>query len=347
MNCVRLIRCCALALLFGMTIQSRTQDRTAPATVSSDEEKALLTSAFERNTLAYVPGPYHLLAKFETFSADGQPTGDGTIEKYFAAPGHLKIITRFGGHTMTAYYAGGAPRYTDDGFIGSILQYYANDFLFNPALPPQGIQNRDLKTKVMTLQGRTLDCGSFQFFILPPGFPPAQMETYCVTADTHDLTLRQTERFSIRYSEFVPFLGKSIAQTISASKGSQVRCRIHIEKLDEEKLDEAAMLPPPNASPVDPGPEMWSTVPGQVAIIGGNKLPEHQQDRASHYGSFNLFHVLVSCEGKTLDIEPQYSTSPELEKTAEDIVKTWVYKPVLRDGKPVELITTVKYTVRY
>lgn len=85
----------------------------APVASTSDQVKALLIAAFDRSTFAYLPGPYHFVASFQTFAPDGSPAGEGSIEKYFASPGHVKVITRFGGHTMTAYYNGSPWLYTD------------------------------------------------------------------------------------------------------------------------------------------------------------------------------------------------------------------------------------------
>lgn len=48
-----------------------------------------------------------------------------------------------------------------------------------------------------------------------------------------------------------------------------------------------------------------------------------------------------------MDAEPRWTTSPAQEQIAEKVIRTWRYKPIIRQGSPVELITHVQYVVRY
>ena len=195
--------------------------------------KALFAEAFERNTPAYLQGPHHFLATFETFTLDGKPDGEGSIEKFFAAPGRLKIITRFRDHTMTTYYVDGKPKYTDDGFDGTIMTYFVDEFLLTPIPPPAGTAHRDLEIRSRQLRDVVMDCGMYQFFVRADRSPDGPKEVYCISRDTHDLVLRQTQNFSIIYRDLAPFLSKSIPRTITASAGTVVRCRIHVKQPDQ------------------------------------------------------------------------------------------------------------------
>ncbi len=301
--------------------------------------KGMLAEVFAKNTFAYLPGPYHFLATFETFNAGGAPTGSGSIEKFFAAPGRLKIITHFRDHAMTAWFVNGKWQYSDDGFDGSIMTYLANDFLITPLPSPGGMAGREMETKVMQLRDKTLDCGMYRFFVNPPGLPPTPKETLCVARDRSDLVLRQTQDFGIQYEQFSPFLGRSIPRYIVASQGAFVRCRIHIQQVDQQSLDDAALTPPADASPVTPGPDWLSLTPKENTPLHKVRpvWPAGIRDIA---GPVEL-RVLISRTGKIKDIEVVYAPAPEFAQAAMDAVKHWTYAPVLRMGKPVETMTTV------
>lgn len=307
--------------------------------------KGLLAEVYARNTLAYQPGPYHLRATFETFNASGEPTGSGSIEKYFAAQGRMKVITRFRDHTMTAWTAGERPVYTDDGFDGTIMTYLVNDFLLTPLPPPLAIARRDMDTTVMQQEGKTLDCGEYQFYVNPAGMPPAPKETYCVARGTRDLVLRQTQYFSVQFGQFEPALGRSIPRTIVATQGAGtqaavVRCRIHVEQVDQQALDDAALMPPADASPVSPAPE-WYALSRKENTPLHNVTPVWPSGvKASETGAVSL-RVAISRTGAVKDIEVVYAPAPEFAKAAVDAVKQWTYAPIVRRDKPVEAMTAV------
>jgi TonB family protein len=302
--------------------------------------KGLLAEVYAHNTFAYQPGPYHFLATFETFDATGAPSGSGSIEKFFAAQGRMKVITRFRDHTMTAWYADARPVYTDDGFDGTIMTYLVNDFLLTPLPPPLGIARQDMETTVMQQQGKTLDCGMYELFVSPSGMPAAPKETYCVARGTHDLVLRQTQYFSIQYDQFEPVLGRSIPRSIVATQGGVVRCRIHVDKVDEQALDDAALTPPASASPVSPAPEWVSLNPKERTPLH-KVTPAWPPDvKASAIGPVSLRYV-ISRTGTVKDVEVAYAPSPEFAKAAVDAVKQWTYAPILRRDKPVEVMTSV------
>jgi TonB-like protein len=302
--------------------------------------EGILAETFAKDTFAYLPGPYHFLADFETFTSDGRPDGQGTIEKFFVAPGRVKVITRFRDHAMTAWHADekSAWMYKDDGFDGTIMTYMVNDFLLNPLPPPMGTARKDLETKVFDFKGSTMDCGTFQFFIAPPGWPPLPKEALCVNRDTHDLVLRQTERFSIQYEQFAPFLGRSIPRYIVGTQGPVVRCRIRMESVDQTIPDDVAMTVPADASRAMPGPN-WLSLAAKEAQPTHNAVPVWPSG-VKAAGPVMLL-VLISRTGAVKDMEVQYTASPEFAQAGMDAVRKWRYAPVIRDGKPVETITTV------
>jgi TonB family protein len=321
-----------------------------PAPRPPDVMKGLLAEVYAHNTFAYLPGPYHFRATFETFNASGEPSGSGSIEKFFATQGHMKVITRFRDHTMTAWTAGERRVYTDDGFDGTIMTYLVNDFLLTPLPPPLGIARRDMDTSVIEQQGKTLDCGEYELYVNPTGMPPAPKETYCVARGTHDLVLRQTQYFSIQYEQFEPVLGRSVPRTIVATQivatqgagtqGAVVRCRIHVEQVDEQALDEAALTPPADVSPVSPAPERYSLNPKERTPLHKVTPVWPSGVKSSVTGAVSLRFV-ISRAGTVKDVEVVFAPSPEFAQAAVDAVKQWTYAPIVRRDKPVEVMTSI------
>ncbi len=314
---------------------------------SPDEVKGLLVAAYSKNVLSASPGPYHFIASFQTFALDGTPAGDGTIERWAsAAPGRIKTVTRFGGHTMTDFDDHGKHLYTDDGFVGSIMSYYVRIFFDYPTLPPAGVK-RNVQTTAMSMQGAVLDCGMFQAWIEPPDYPPMPKDGFCVSRDSGNLALRQTQRFSIRYQDHAPFLDQAIARRITASKGSHVRCRIKIDQLDQAVLDDVAMTLPPDASPTSPAPDIWATKATETVPAKTGKVPIPPALKAAHANGLVEVFILISRTGTVIDAEPFFSLSPELEDMGLQTVKTWTYKPILRDGKPLEVIAIARLPLQF
>jgi len=317
---------------------------TEPTPRPPDVMKGLLAEVYARNTFAYEPGPYHFVATFETFDASGKPAGSGSIEKFFAAQGRMKVITRFRDHSMTAWYAGERPVYTDDGFDGNIMTYLVSDFLLTPLPPPLGIARRDMETSVMPAEdktgGRMLDCGMYQFYVNPTGLPPAPKETFCVARGTRDLVLRQTQYFTIQYAQFEPFLGRSIARSIVATRGGVVRCRIHVGQVDQQALDDAALTPPADASPVTPAPEWYSLTAKEATPLHKVTALWPLGMKPAAAGPVSL-RILISRTGTIKDMEVIYAPAPEFGQAAMDAVKQWTYAPILRRDKPVEVMTTI------
>jgi hypothetical protein len=325
----------------------------APAAKTGDEVKALIGGVYDRNEIDSLTVPYHFLASFKTFKADGQPDGDGSIERW-AEPG-MKTVTRFRDHSATEYRTedttsvSGRPTilYTDDGFDGSIMLYFVHNALFYAAFRPAAIEQRAVEASARALQNDVLDCGMFVMELGPAGYPVPPKENFCVSRDTGNLVMRQTGGVSIRFRDFAPFLDKSIARTISASKGPQARFRIKIEQMDQATLDDAAMTAPADASPTSPEPNIWATQPGETTPAQTTKVPVPAELKASHAAGPVVLYVLISHTGKVTDVEPVIAASPALAEYAMQLARGYKYTPILRQGKPLEEIAHAYFNFKF
>jgi Gram-negative bacterial TonB protein C-terminal len=337
-------RLIVVALIFTVSSLAQTDtEKPAPSQKSAAELKSLVFKAYQRNTVASITGPYHLLATFETFTPDGKPAGKGSIERWSIAPTRQKTITRFRDHTMTDYFVDDKHRYTDDGFDGTIMLYDVYESLFESIPLRQGWDHRQLDYKPMQLENISMDCALYQLPANGPPLPVPIKQTICVSPENHDLALTQTQFLNIRYSDFTPFQEKSIPHTISIATGPVIRASVHLQQLDESMLEDAAMLPPADASPVSPAPD-W------VDTTREEDRPRHrvEPDYTHHMKSAHIegpiaVLVLRSRSGKIKDIESAEGEPPELTQIVIDAVKNWTYAPLIREDKPVETISEVSF----
>ena len=331
------------------------QIETAPDARSADEVKGIIASVYDRNEIVSLKVPYHFLAAFETFKADGQPDGNGSIERW-AVPGKgIKTVTRFRDHMMTEYGNDDkthgtifdTTRYKDDGFSGSIMSYFVNLSLFYAALPAPSILARNVETTAMSLQGDALDCGMFVLARGPTAYPQPPKDNFCVSRGTGNMILRQTDGISIRFRDFAPFLDKSIPRTISGSKGPQVRFRINIQQLDQATLEDAEMAAPEDASLTSPAPNVWATTSEETSPIKTTKVPIPPELKASHASGPVVLEVLISQTGAVTDVEPIFASSPALADYAIQLARGYTYKPILRHDKPLEEIAHAWFNFKF
>jgi hypothetical protein len=333
--------CCLL--LCSLTAIGQTADPVAaPVAKSADEVMQLVASTYERNAIASISAPYHFRATFETFDTAGQTAGSGSIERWASSPQLMKTVTRFGDHAMAEYFDNGKKLYTDDGFGGNIMSYFANYSVFYGIFPPAGILHRKPQaTSVVSLpNGDTLDCQGYVFEIGPPGFPQPPNDRFCVSRASNDLVLRHTSNLTIRFSDFAPFHDKSIAHTITGSQGSQVRFRVKVEQLDQAGFPDEQMTAPANASLTSPEADIWATTPEETHPTHDVRVNVPPALKASHASGAVELYVLISRSGRVTDVEPRFAASPELASYAIQVVNGYSYKPIMRNGKPIQEIST-------
>jgi hypothetical protein len=266
----------------------------------------------------------------------------------------MKTVTRFRDHSVTEYRndepgsinGRDTTRYTDDGFDGSIVLYFVHNAILNAVFRPEALEQRVVEPRAVALQGHVMDCGMVVMEGGPAGYPPLR-DNFCVSRDSGNLVLRQTGGFSIRFHDFAPFLDKSIARTISASKGPQARFRVKIEQLDQATLDDAAMTAPAGASPTSPEPNVWATQPGETTPAQTTKVPVPAELKASHAAGPVVLDVLISRTGAVTDVEPVLAASPALADYAMQIAKGYKYTPILRQGKPLEEIAHAYFNFKF
>jgi len=343
-----------LALFACSTLSALAQtNASVPAPAKSQEEIwALIQQGYQRNDYRAISGPYHLVLSFETFDVNGQPTGEGTIERFSMTANHQKTITHFRGNTMTEYVVAGRKSFTEEGnFDGNIMLYHLGEFLFWPLSPAVPGTHRVYQYQARQLGTQAMDCESYQFLgwytyrshdgRVIASKPPAEVE--CFSQETHDFILKQTEHLNGRYLNFAPFHETSIARMISVTQGSVVRARAHITMLEDAALDDAALTPPADASPVTPGSNWITETAEEEHPLQTGPLPEVDQKQLKKTTENLEVMILVSRTGVVIDAEPMESPTPELMKDALEAARKWSYKPILREGRPVETIHVIHF----
>lgn len=329
---------------------------TTPTPLSGDEVKELIATTYERNDYETLKAPYHLRANYQTFTPDGIVSGSGSIERWASEKGPVKTVTRFGDHSMTEYavrqlklteIAPGARLYTDDGFGGNIMLYFAMESLLYPTLPRLGIIHRQVTPTLISVAGDMLDCGSVVLEIGPAAYPARPNDRFCVSRSTGDLVLRHRANLTIRYGNFSSFADKSIPRMITGTQGSRIRFRIEVEQLDQSTLPDAQLTAPTDASVTSPEPNIWATKPEETtpAHVDKVRVPAGLEDVHAS-GQVDLY-VLISHSGKVTDVETLYAATPELANYATQLAYACRYKPIVRNGKPLQEIAHSYFTFRF
>lgn len=337
---------CAILSVRGSAGQTN-PPASSPETRTPDEIRSRIAAAYERNAISSISVPHHFRVTFETLDTGGQVTGRGSIERWALSPQNMKTVTRFNDHTTTEYTSEGKRQYVDDGFGGNIMFYFTKDALLHAILPPAGIASRPPQTtNVISLAGGDmLDCQAFILEIGPRQYPPIPNDRFCVSRATGDLVLRHTQNLTIRYSDFKPFADKSIARSIEGSQGSLIPFLVNVEVLDQASLPAEQMVAPTNASRFSPEPDRWATEPEKTRPVRTDKPVAPPALKASHASGVVELFYLISSSGDVTDVETRFATSPELSSYAAQAARAQHFKPIMRDGKPIQEIASAYLTL--
>ena len=306
-------------------------------------------TALEQEGLA----PWHLKLDVQTTAvnsangATGVGGEKGTVEEWYASPSMYRVVYDFPsykgvvGHDATGYYRSAEfkqvplqielarrqvvhPMPTEDELFDYKLDLRKNDFGTGP-----------------------LECVVISRPKLHDPFPPfGEFPAACIKAGTNDLAVQ------LGFGrEFIPrvspstFQKKAVVTDVVAKQNNRPAVVAKVEKL--ETL--------PGVSPADyaapEGAERMSEpmlVPATVAAKEAKHKPTPSvPDRvgAQLIGQEYVARVLVDKTGKVAWVMPVSASTPVLAGPCETAIRGYTYKPFLKDGQPVEALTTV--TISY
>jgi TonB family protein len=347
MNCTRILPLflsIAAAIAFAQT----------PAPAPPSDPGALLQLAADSNGLHGAKAkPWHMHATWKSIDAQGQITGQGTLEEWWAAETRYKLIYTDGEAQQTIYGTGqGRMAVKTDVKLSFAINNVESLFTWPaPPVTPDALKRMQLERSPWQTGGVTLDC-VLQSWKLPAGTVATAMDKsgkvqpllyrYCFDRATAVLRIRTNPTAVTTFNSLVQFQGQYVARAILSSLTSGGKLEADVDALESlDSIGDADVTPPAGAGLV---PSVLK-VAVSSGVMAGNRIggrdpayPIQALDQRVH--GVVVLKAVILTDGTISDLTI-VSGDPLLQQAALDAVKTWRYKPYLLNGQPVEVETQI------
>lgn len=307
------------------------------ATGVPSDPKALMFLASESNGLTGADlKPWHLKATFQLFDESGNTSDTGTYEEFWIGP--KKFKRSFTGNAWARADYG-----TENGVlrtgvapdVPSLVVDLRREFV--EPLPGQKIIDYGSFTpKQIDADGAQLCCLRMTSQTFDPGL------IFCLASDEPVLRITNHARESVQilHNRILKFQNHFIAGDLRFVKAGKTVLTAHVESLELlNPRDEGEVTPPQDAKPV-PKP---ISISAEVAkgLLSQSPAPIYPPFAASKGISGTVvLEALISEAGHIRQLRV-VSGPRELQQAALDAARTWVYRPYLLNGEPVEVNTTI------
>lgn len=315
-----------------------------------DPKELLLLAAKSNNLAATDMRPWHLKASCTVLDQQGAVSQQGTLEEFWASPIKTKRIYSGSSFSQTEYvtekgrFRSGeqtAPSWLLTALVGE----FSTPVLVNEKDIDQWVVQREERKD----GGAKLICATVTGFQTPTGthsIPASAVTSYCMEPDRPALLLRESgSPFTAQFVQFSrsnisSFQGRFVPGDIEADQGGKNILKAHVDLLEQlDTISEADLTPPPDAKLIP----MRVNISAGVAqgMILQKTVPQYPANAlAARISGTVVLQALIGKDGHIADLHV-ISGPQELQQAALDAVRTWVYKPYLLNGVPVEVNTTV------
>jgi len=343
----------SLALLALASAGAFAQDKAIPvadvaqqnSSVMPTDPRELLQLAAKSNALTGTDAqPWHLKASFTSFDENGNKTDQGTFEEFWAGLKKDKTTYSSSAFKQTSYrtdkgvFRTGANVFPPAPISGAVAEF-SNPFAEGPAYAMALIRG---KVEKRDQDGMNLLCVAVEGWTSDSGKRSINEPTFCFEGDRPILRSNINPMFSTEWvrSNILSFQGKYVAGDLEEIRNGKRILKAHLERIELLKpVVEADFAPPADAV----------LVPLQVNISGGvaaamlvkRTVPAYPiEARQAGISGTVVLEAAIGEDGHVAEVRAM-SGAPELRQAALDAVRTWVYKPYLLNGDPVEVKTTV------
>ncbi|HEY0796782.1 MAG TPA: energy transducer TonB [Acidisarcina sp.] len=350
---VLLLTCCLL------TISAAAQ--TVPdSPAAADPSVFMQTATAATSLVAADMNPWHLRAKYQQFGDDGLVKQEGTIEAWFASAEKSKITYSSAGTSHDEYrvdkrdYVTGQARW-------SALEETVRGLLLHPLPEESTLPDLVFVEKDLTLGGLTLQC--YYQGDKVAGFPPQMVLTnskgektllspvtwsYCFRDPLPAVRMAQgihiaegTIDSRQTFNEIVRVHDHYLAKSIRLANHGKPWIAVDVEQVDPTlTVDEASLTPPADAKQAPPRRVNVSSGVMEGKIVSRTKPVYPDYARQAHIQGTVVLRALIDKEGKMATLQVVGGPTA-LQQAALDSAKTWVYKPYLLNGEPVEVETQI------
>jgi hypothetical protein len=282
--------------------------------------------------------PWHMVALYDQFDEDGDNVHSGVYEEFWASPNQYKKSYKSDNFNQTDYGTeAGLFRRGDqqwpDAAETAVRAEIVDPFSYASTL--QGFSARSLDR---TFGGYTLQCTLIE---RNPGTidDPTQ---YCFEPGGTVLRYSRGSGWDQTvYNSIETFEGRSVARDVEVTQGGKRYLKMHIETLESISHPEAADLAPA-ADAVRVSTEKISGV--RPKLVSSGPFPAYPKSLRGKPFKVHL-EIVVGKDGSVVSAHA-VDGPPEAYKAFEDAVRSWKYLPYLVLGRPVEVQTTVEFSVQ-
>lgn len=331
---------CCLAIISVSSSLASAQDSSRDKVADAPAEpKALMSLAKHSNGLTDPDmKPWHLKTTFQLYDDGGNATEKGMYEEFWVGPKKFKVTYSGDAWAQTDYG-------TDDGLLragmASAVPPLAVDARheFVEPLPGQSIIDHESFTlKQIDAGGEQLRC--LRMTNPNPSFDPGL--TFCFGSGQPALRISNHARESVQilHNRILKFQDHFIAGDLKFVRAGKPVLTAHVESLEPLNAgDEGEVAPTPDAKPV---PKAINVSAGVAqGLLSQNPAPIYPPHAESAGISGTVVLGAVISESGHIRQLRVVSGPSELQQAALDAVHTWVYKPYLVNGEPVEVNTTI------
>ncbi len=323
----------------------------APVIHAADDPQARL-KAVEAATSLDAPDmkPWHLKLSFQTLGPKGAVADTGTIEEWWAA-GDYRISVASTGYTGTEVRnAKGVFRTSATDSIPYDLELLLRSVV-HPMPPPAWVQVSKPELQPQTLGNLPLDCivlaqplgkgqtgGAIRLRRVPFGLFP----TYCVDRGTDRLRfISDSGTQPIVLSHLGKFLDRSVAVDLWVQHENEKTATAHIEALSGRRPGEDTFASVGELTEVKAEPTKMAS-----AVVAGTLLSKPDPiypdaAKATHTSGSVVLSTVIGRDGSIRSIRLMQNPDPDLAIAALRAVRQWRYKPLLLNGVPAEVETTI------
>lgn len=331
------------------------QVAAAVSPVMPKDLRKLMVLGWQLNGIEGVDKPWHLKGAYQAFDADGNPTGSGTFEEWWASPEKWKWSYSGTGFHQVRYRDGDKRSMTGDQGWVPFEDEDAVAFLWRPLAGKEEIEYLFLKSADRNIGAVPLHC------VLPSSVAPELMAsedsagnpmlglrdsfrgwgvpTTCFNPDSAVARVELFENgFSALFDDVVQVDGQYVAKDIWLRNGTVPIEHLTVTTLEvPARLDESEFAVPADARTL----EKYS---GGRRIAG--KPPTYPpMAKTQKIGGLVMIRAKITKKGDISDPEV-ISGRRELRSSALEAVKTWKFEPYRLNGQPVEVSGTMSVMYR-
>lgn len=283
--------------------------------------------------------PWHFKASYQLYDRAGNPAQQGTFEYWWASPQvYRSTWTRVGATRSEWHTAMGKWLGTASGEEIHLLEFELPQLL----LSPWG-GNQPYDPAKSWIERTVVDVGKLKapcVQIIDKGEGPGR-RTYCFDPKEPIVFMAMDGAgVETEFGHFVRVQGRAFPRSILEAVSGRKLLAATVDTLDGLNAADPALKPSVDAKADLVAYRPSSTVSSQR--IGG-LMPEYPSEaKVDRIQGAVIFDTIIGKDGRVQDLDLISSPAPILEQAARKAVLTWVYKPFLVDGDPVEIRTRIR-----